>query len=178
MKNFLSVLILFYTGSCAAAVYKSVDEEGNIVFTDRKQADSTEQVLSEPSVIPAPPKPVTIPSKVTPPKEAATKSGFVKYHELKIKFPAHDQALRSNSGEVMVELDLSPQFGAVKSHRIFVHLDGKKLGNSWQSTKFSIPNVDRGSHKLKVTIVDSETSRILISSEEIMFHLQRHSVAN
>lgn len=175
MKYFILLLSFLYTGFTAAAVYKTVDENGNVIFTDRKSSGATEQVLSEPSVIAPPPK-VLSPSESV--KDAPTEgSTVVKYRQLKITHPVHDQAFRSNNGEVLVEIESAPRFGAAKDHYLVVYLDGLKLDNVWHLSRFSIPNVDRGTHKMKVMIVDSKSSKILISSDEIVFHLQRQSVA-
>lgn len=161
---FIALFALLATTSMAE-VYRSVDENGNPVFTDQPGPDAELVELEELQTIKPPP---VEGFKYTPPP-AEPKA---RYSELNIVSPQHDVAIRDNGGNVNVKVLSAPRVRG--SDSLILYLDGKEtiMGNT--GTK-SFTALDRGSHQLRAVIKNTE-GRILISSPSVTFHLFRTSV--
>jgi hypothetical protein len=165
------VLILL-TSLCplvvSGAVYKWVDEEGNIVFTDQPRAGAEEVQLPELSTY-SPPSPAASAG------DAATQDGTEQgYSRLEIVRPKDDDTVRANDGNVPVELELDHELDLEAGHRIGVTVDGIRRPKTHAGLRFVLANIDRGTHTLHVSVVN-ENDRILITSNTVTLHLKRYS---
>ena len=153
-----------------AQVYKQVDEEGNVTYSDAPEKKG-EQPISLP-------EPTTI--KITPaPKLSTSEEGksssqkkSITYDSVAITSPANDEAIRSNSGDITVQISSSPALQG--SHLYAVFLDGAKIQQS-AAPSVVLTNLNRGSHTAVVQIMD-ENDQTLATSSPITFHLLRASV--
>ena len=151
--------------SGTAEVYRSVDKDGNVVFTDQPSEGAEVIEIDELQTIKPP---AAGKFEYTPPPAKPRP----KYSELSITSPAHDLAIRDNGGNVTVTIASTPnlRIGDV----LYLYLDGKEieLGNA---TSKSFTSLDRGTHQLRAVIKSSD-GRILLSSKSVTFHLLRQSV--
>lgn len=172
----------------ASTIYRTVDENGNVVFTD------------------VPPKPgepgqavdLDRGNSFTPPEggerrddrptgrsleewlrgadgtdeEDSRASAADDYGTLRVESPANDQAVRANDGNVTVVAGVEPALQP--GHTMQVYLDGA-LRQSGQTTTLQLVNVDRGTHTVMLRIVDGSGEPVA-ASEPSVFHLQRRSV--
>ena len=170
----LSVCVLLLgaliTTSAHAELYKKVDEQGNITYTDVPSGTA---------------KPVQPPGlttygapdahKQTPKKPAeTTKPAVANYTALSIASPVNDEALRENSGTVTVKINLTPPLDTQAGHKIVLMLDHKS-GAVAQTSEIALKDVERGAHTLKAQVTDSK-GRVLKESAEINFQLHRGNV--
>ncbi len=148
-----------------AEIYRSIDENGNVVFTDKPSAGAELIEVDELQTIQPPP---VGDFEYTPPPAKPEP----KYTEVSITSPQDDMAIRDNGGNVTVSIMTKPALQG--SDMLVLYLDGKEflLG---KSTTRSFSGLDRGSHQLRAVIKNAE-GRIQQSSTSVTFHLLRHSV--
>lgn len=157
----------------AAEVYRSVDEQGNPVFTDKPVSGGDKlQVPPAPSVQLAPPRQITSTKTDATPPQDMDRRGY----RLSILQPRPDEAVRNNAGDVAIRVEVEPRLAVARGHRFTATLDGKPQPGQWYEPAFSLTNIDRGTHTLEVAVVDANTGRVLARSEPVTFHLLRHSV--
>ncbi len=157
--------------SAASKIYRTVDEDGNVVFTDipPKDGEQSESVAVE--------SPNTFTGEPARPDQwiveqgegAEAEADAFSYESLTINSPADDEAVRENAGNVNIVATAVPALRP--GHRIRVLLDGVPEQEGHQSS-FVLSNVDRGTHSVTTEIVD-EAGTVLLASAPTTFHLQR-----
>lgn len=166
MKQIVTLLILVSPFWCnAESVYKTIDKDGNIIFTDRPSDDAEEIKLQELQTIKNP-NPTTY---SPPPKTKSEKSENV-YRRLLITNPADGSGLRDNAGNVTVSVSVEP--GLRPGHKMVIAMDGQEISNG-AGLSVSLQNVDRGTHSITATVVDGEGKSMLSASSS--FSLLRAS---
>ncbi|PWK52887.1 uncharacterized protein DUF4124 [Pleionea mediterranea] len=188
MKILLSILAVFLSFVISAAeegadeksntakqtktVYKWVDKNGKVHFSDTPREDAEPMVIRDVQSVDS-----TIPTaglKLLKPKKQSTDDGRspkYKYKNFSIVTPQHDQALWSNDGIVEVEVSTDPELRGTDYFK--VTLDGEPAFKKQKSTKFNLTEVIRGTHTLKVDIYD-RTDRLL-DSVSSTFHVHKQS---
>jgi hypothetical protein len=170
-KVMVSVIGLLIACSASAAVYKSVDAEGNVVYTDDPKGHGEPVKLPPLSTVP-PPKYVISPAEATLP---GSDSQAPAYEQLSIVMPTPDETLRDNTGGVTVKLALHPALDKAAGHRLQYFLDGQPQGEPGTADKAVFPNVPRGTHTVEVAVVDAAGNELQRSSS-VRFYLHRQSV--
>ncbi|HED18539.1 MAG TPA: DUF4124 domain-containing protein [Gammaproteobacteria bacterium] len=163
-----AVTLLVWVTGLSAAVYKSVDAQGNVVYTDEPAGNGKPLVLPPLSTIPAP-KYTTGKPSVKP-----GDSGNA-YTNISIVSPTQEATLRDNTGAVPVTAGLKPVLNAAAGHRFQFYLDGQTQGKPTESSHIVIANVDRGAHNVAVAVVDAEGKEVMRSSP-VEFNLHRQSI--
>jgi len=160
-------LALLIGTSAHAELYKKVDEQGNITYSD------------VPSGAAKPVQPPGLSTYGTPeqhkqaskkPPEAA-KPPATNYTALAIASPANDEALRDSSGALAVKISLAPQLDTKSGHKLVLLLDLKSAAVA-QTPDVALKDVERGTHTLKVQVTDAN-GRVLKESAEINFQMHR-----
>ncbi len=167
MRISLLIISLFFTYSAQADVYKSVDEEGNVIFTDKPSPDAEKIIIKEVQTIEAP--------KVQPNKEAlpaaAEEEKLVGYSKVEIISPEDDTGIRANDGNITITTVVEPALNQEAGDALAFYMDNK-LVSTGSGTQLSIKNVDRGTHSLSVAVVDKD-GKELIRSASISFSVLR-----
>lgn len=171
--------------SAQAEIYRSVDAEGNVVFTDEPIAGAEKIDISPSTVISAEQGISTGDEeadeilKLSPEGFSATEPEVdaIPAYQVRVIAPAHDESIWVNNGDVTVSLIVEPQLDTERGDLIVLNVDGAAVGQAQASTSFQLTNLSRGTHTATATIVDSNGSA-LTSSETITFHLHRTSVLN
>ncbi len=86
--------------------------------------------------------------------------------------PEDDAAVRSNAGNLRVLARVDPTLQ--EEHRLQLTLDGVPEGTVGRETTFELANIDRGTHRLQLLIVD-DAGEIVFTGRASTFHLLRHS---
>ncbi len=146
MKNMLlkSLLLtaLMFSISADAGLYKGLDEEGNVVYSDTPFDNAWE--------ITPPPLTVTKPFKV-PPKEMVkdadeeTAGPETQYTKFNIVSPTDNETIR-NVPNITINMQITPKLDIIKGDNIWLYFDGKPLIKNSQSLSIPIGRADRGSH--------------------------------
>jgi hypothetical protein len=168
MHWFILFLAFMVTVGVSAEVYKWADSEGNIVYSDRPHPGAEELKNLEVQTYPAPKLPSSAPELKPKP--------FPGYDKVEITSPANDEAIRENTGNVSVSVNLMPDLQTGLGHKLMLLIDGKKVTEG-TATQFQLTNLDRGSHSLQATVIDPSGKEVA-SSAPSTFHLQRVSTLN
>jgi hypothetical protein len=178
-----AALLAACPAAAASKIYRTVDEDGNVVFTDvppKSGEQGRELDLEAPNSFEPGESQDTRRSveswlgesdEVDDPSQGQ-RSAVASYRSLKVASPANDAPLRDNAGTVTVTAAVEPDLDP--SHAIQVYLDGK-LHQSGQTTAFQLTEVDRGTHSVQLRIVD-QSGNTIATSDPSTFHLQRRSV--
>jgi hypothetical protein len=169
MKNtfYKSLLILavLFNAPAIAGLYKGLDEDGNVIYSD-KPFDNSEQFTPPPlTIVDAP--------KVTPEEEPAAeedKPAETKYTSFSIAAPKNEQTIW-NEPDLMVALKLSPALSIAEGHTAWLLMDGKPLVKKSQSLLMQIGRSDRGEHTLQAQ-VRNKKGKILKSTRPITVYIK------
>lgn len=169
MKQLLLILGLALAMGSAQAekVYKVIQPDGTVEFTDSPPADEpAKEIRVEPINTIAP---LVSPGEGSGQPAASAQAG---YSEIRITSPQNDQAIRDNAGNVNVDVSLEP---ALRSgHEIELLLDGQSVGRG-NKTAITLTQLDRGAHSLQAVVKDA-SGNVLARSNTVTFTLQRRSV--
>jgi len=153
------------TGLVQAQVYKSVGKDGSVIFSDQPTDGAVEVQVKELE---------TVKSLETPPLPDAPKIQAQQqkiYADLKITSPENELAIRDNAGNLDVSVTIKPDLRS--EHKLVLYLDGNTYSTG-NSPVFKLQNVDRGTHQLRVAVVDADGHQ-LIDSKSVSFHMLRFS---
>lgn len=179
------ILFCIFTLSAQAEIYRWVDHEGNVVFSDESHPQA-EVIEISPSTVISPDNAITTgdaeadailklsPDDVPPIEEPTV---ALPAYQLRVIAPANDESIWVNNGDVTVSLIVEPQLDIERGDMIVLSLDGATVGEPQATTSFQLPNLSRGSHTVSASIV-SNTGTVMTSSDAITFHLHRTSVLN
>jgi hypothetical protein len=160
----LSIVFIFSLCATAETVYRSVDENGNIIFSD-KPSDGAEKIHVEDAQTISPPS--AGPFKYTPTKKEQPQG----YTDIAITSPANDTATRNNEGNVTVSVTLNPGLNSGKGDQLALYMDGAQVSIGYLP-QFELKNVDRGLHTLKASVIDA-SGKTIISSSPVSFTILR-----
>ncbi len=164
---FLLVLVATPVLVAAATVYRWVEPDGTVVFSDQPHRGARKVII--------PPANVYKPGKLPNPTPfASTTQGAAPYRVLRISAPAPDATVRRNNGDVTVRLDVEPPLRTDQGQAIALVLDGKRLAERYRAPQAVLRNIDRGTHTLQAQIVNG-VGKVLMSSPPVTFHLMRYS---
>ena len=149
----------------AKDVYRTVDEHGNVIYTDKPTQDSEKIRVDEVQTI----NPGEVPQFVyTPPAEAVDA-----YSRLEIVSPENDSVIQSDNGNVTVSVALEPPLNLRAGHYLVLHLDGNEAA-SGSGPQFTLSDLERGTHTLDMVVVDQSGNQLIISPS-VSFTIYQHS---
>jgi hypothetical protein len=102
-------------------------------------------------------------------------SAFAGYYDaLRIVTPRNGDTVHSNSGRVMVIVDVEPPLRADVDDRIVVSIDGRTVAST-QEGRIALAGVDRGEHTLQAKVVSTDGATVVVSAPIIfyMWHASR-----
>ncbi len=159
------------TVAVAASVYKWVDENGVVHFSDQPHENAQKVELKAPQTYSAPKTPAgpARPARAPGPQPAAA------YQRCAISEPAADQVFM-NTSTVTAGVTVQP---AVRlGDTVIVTMDGQRIpGVPPGGGGFTISPVDRGTHSIQMTVVDS-SGKTVCSSAAVTFHVHQPSLLN
>ena len=166
MKNILlnSLLMFSLIAShvASAGLYKGLDAEGNVVYSDTPFEDA-EKFTPPPLSVMDKPK-VTADSKL----EVDDKPAEFKYLDFDILSPAYNQTIR-NEPDVTVSLNLKPGLNSEEGHSIWMLVDGKPVIKNSQDMTSKLGRLERGAHKLQAQIRDEQGKIVVRTRVTVVF---------
>ncbi|MDC9724447.1 MAG: DUF4124 domain-containing protein [Gammaproteobacteria bacterium] len=166
------LFLLLITSAIHAQVYRSVDKNGNVVFTD-VASDNSEEVIID--IAPSYNPPPTVPLAVEDSDVENSTDVKTPLYKVSITSPTHNESIQ-NPETVSATVSIEPKLNAIRADKLLFKLDGKNVGKAQTSETISLPRLDRGSHILVVSVVD-KAGKVLTRSKSILFHIHRASVA-
>lgn len=161
------VLLCCLPLTASAAVYKWVDADGTVHYSDTPRDGAEEVHVAPPQTY----QPGALPA-FTPRPEPPTP--VPAYSRFELTAPADDGTIRDNTGAITVSFAIEPELKTELGHRLVVLLDGQPQAPV-QAASVTLDNVDRGTHSLQGRIVDAN-GKVVISTPSIQVHLHRQSV--
>lgn len=156
--------LLSIQSATAATVYKYVDENGNVVFTDEPRKGA--EVLD---VQPVP----TIPAiPVPPPSKGPEKKADFRYNKVVIVSPEDQKNFINEAEPIVVQVALSPALRNTDNVQLL--LNGAPHGAPGKSTTFTLEQLDRGEYMAAVKVLDKDGQE-MGTSESVQFFVKRHS---
>ncbi len=162
--KFLLITTLLLPVLAQAEIYKSVDAEGNTVYTDKQDPKAEEFIPPSMNAIQMP--------KLAPKEDPVEKPAAHSYKELSIVSPSDQQTLRTSSGPVSVQLQVRPEL--MEGDSISIIIDGSVVVKKTRQLAVTLPGIDRGTHQLSA-IIKSSKGKTLKSSKPVTFFLKQHS---
>lgn len=145
MRHLICLTIMLTSAFAQATVYKWVDKDGKVHYSDEPQANAQVLELTEKTLNniapPAAPKPIT-----------ATQAIEEVRYQVEIVSPTEEATLRNNNGDFDVTVQLTPEIDG--QYLLALKLDGKLIGTPQASNTFKLTNIDRGEH---ILVVDAMT---------------------
>lgn len=171
----LAQAVMASTVMAQSAIYRTTDEHGNIVFTDAPPAGAKKSEIVEMQPINTTPAPVPRELTLKELEEEANKQTTAKLQEVQITSPKNQETIPRGPGNFSVRVKVKPTLRSGQSLQLFV--DGVPHNEPQRSGTWSLTNVFRGSHELKVGIVDSAGETPAMSDPVTVF-VQRPGVGN
>ena len=142
-----------------AQIYKTVDEEGNVSYSDMPTAGGASEEVEVQHINTTPPPPTAAPRRQqqTAEEEPAT----VTYQPV-ITAPANETTIPMGPGNFSVSAQVEPPLEAGAALQLYV--DGNPEGVPQESASWSLTNVFRGAHDLEVAVVDMNGEELARSS--------------
>lgn len=156
-------LILLLSVEAMAEVYKTVDKNGRVTYTDVPPADTNAKPIELKSInsLPTPPPVVSDPGPA--PAQAAVE------YRVDIIAPENGKTLMPHERSVTVSLGVNP--GLQNGDRFAYKLDGNTIQTSSEMS-YTIVEPPRGEHVLTVAVVSSE-GEILAQSNAVTLLVMR-----
>ena len=171
-------LVCLGAGTASAQFYKSVDEEGNIVYSDTPTPGAEKLKPPPISTVDSLPKPEQASETEAEADEEAgeesAKKPPTRYTKFAIASPGNDATIWDNTGAVPVSLVLEPPLDTENGHRVYVYVDGKAVVRKSQSMVQQLSGIDRGMHKIRAEIRD-QNRKTLKRTGNVTIHMKRAS---
>lgn len=155
----------------AAEVYRYVDPENGVTFSDTPRPGAERIVIPEARRVPA----ATVPDPARAPASTSdvptgTAAG---YTDVRITDPVDEDTVRDNSGNLIVSVATSPALQTEFGHRLQLLLDGAPV-EIGTASNFALSGVERGSHTLEARVLGLDDAP-LATSPAVTFYLHRAS---
>jgi hypothetical protein len=170
----LKPLILILV-SCAfladAEVYKIVDSQGRVTYTDTPPTDESADQLELPPIN-------ELPGTYTADTEvlSSDSSVFAGYSVIEIAAPLNESLIYYDQQNIIVQLALVPELQV--GHLVQFYLDGTAYGRPMAATSYAIGSLQRGSHSISARVVTAEGGNAIANSESVKVYVQRHFKRN
>jgi hypothetical protein len=161
-----------------AEIYRWVDANGNVVFTDEPHPDA-ETIDLPPSTTysPSPDEAAADDILKLSPDDNADAVETLPDYEIRVVTPANDESIWVNNGNVSISLIVDPELDPERGDVVQLQLDDSNVGEPQALTAFQLNNLSRGTHTVSAQVLDA-SGAVLATSEPVSFTLHRASKLN
>ncbi len=172
--HLLTICLLVGAATGATEVYRWVDSEGVVHYSDRPKEGAERVQLQEAQTIPAP---RARPSGRSPASgdESGDTTDAAVYRTLEIVRPGQEEVLWNTGGQLDVSMRLDPRLQI--GHRVSLYLDDQAVEMRPSSLQATLTDVARGVHVLRAEVRD-RTGTVVITSDPRTFVVQQTSIQN
>jgi hypothetical protein len=153
-----------------AGIYKYVAPDGRVEYSDQPREEAAEVEVTPLQTYTPPPPP-----KIKMTTETKSQAQAITAYQVSIMTPQDDATVRENTGRVEVALQVVPSLEADSNYTLQLLFDGQPVGKASTSLKYTLTNVDRGTHTLQAKLLDPLGTSVA-HSETITFHMRRISI--
>lgn len=161
LKVFL-LLIFFVGGFANAALYKGIDAEGNVVYSDRPFEDAERFTPPEISVV----EKEKVKPEIDGKAESEEKPVEFKYLDFDIVSPKTNDTIRDQF-DMSVALKLRPGLNIEKGHSVWLLVNGKPLIEKSLDMSLRIDRLERGAQKIQAQVRD-EQGKIIVRTRTVV----------
>ena len=153
------------TVAAAQPVYKVVDEQGNVTFTDTPPSDAAAEVqtLNATNTTPSMPFDDAAIADDTAMKDTEAPVTY----STRITSPVDQSTVPMGPGDFVVEAAVQPRL-RIGEHLVLT-LDGVSVGEPQRAARWQLTNVFRGEHRLQVFRLGADDTRQHASPEQVVF---------
>jgi hypothetical protein len=162
----LIVSITIPVNAATAKIYVWYNEKGQLVYSDTPRAGAEEITMKEGNVI-------NSSSSIETQFLDINKKEILEKYKIIINSPENNAAIRDNTGSVFISAVVQPVFK--RGLAIQLILDGKPYESPQSDTRFTLRNINRGEHTIKMQVLNEE-GKIIALSKSITFYMHRVSV--
>ena len=181
VKTFFIFLIAFSMAMASNAmssdVYKVVDKDGNVTYTDKPPADGSAPIKLAPiSVIETPvyELPVEADSGDDVEKEMSLRDMRRQYADFAIVAPQQEESIWHPDSPVIVAWSVRNQLEV--GMQVTISVDSAPHAKT-TAQSVPVPQLDRGEHKIEAQLTDSR-NRTIATAEPITFFVRRPGLNN
>ena len=164
-------------GLRAAPIYKTVDEHGNVTFTDSPPADQESEkvelrpINTQQATLPPSKSEITSGKRKQDPKAEEKLAEEVPYTVSRLVEPLEGSTVPTGQLDVPVRLNLVPPLQ--KGHSVVFYHNESAENPPGTSTHITLRNLIRGEHTIYAEIWDAN-SKIKAKSQKVTFYVQRY----
>ncbi len=170
IRPILLLLVLLAGTAGASEIYRWVDEDGVIHYSDQPREGAERVNLPKPNTIRPPARPQAAADQGDT-GESEEPAGPFSYESLEVASPAAEETLWNIEGVLNVSLALTP--GLQPGHQVRVYHNGER--QDVDGLNFQLQEVWRGVHNIQAEVVD-ETGRVMVRSQPNRFYVQQNTV--
>ncbi len=169
-------LLMLTATPLLAQVYKVVDKDGNVTFTDQPPADGSGPIELKPISVVEAPVYQTAPKKddAEADKEMSIRDLRKNYRDFAIVSPQQEESLWRPDGAFPVAWNT--KFALQPGMQVTIFLDGKRHTTTTQQM-IAMSNLDRGEHTVKAELRDSN-NRLIAEAEAVTFFVRQPGLYN
>ena len=146
----------------ATTVYKKVNKDGTVVYSDQPFAGAQQIEMKASSQTQLPAVAISPLFKLNK-KRTEAKSNF----NIVIAMPLPQQAIRSNNGELTIVVQTMPQLSS--KYKVQLLINNVAYGEPLQQTVFTVKNINRGEVLIKAHLVTTNGNILAATSETIVY---------
>jgi len=172
MTRILCIALLVLPALVSAQIYKTIDKNGNVVYTDQPSKTGTaHETVKLNQTNTAPPPPEVIRPAPKPDQDSDDTTSYT----VKISSPAHETTIPNGPGNFPVVVSLEPALA--EGENLQLYLDGAPRGEPQRALVWQLTNVFRGAHDITVSVINADNSPIA-TSQPIRVYVFRPSKNN
>lgn len=159
MRSFLMLILL--AQAATADVYKTVDKDGNVKYTDKPKTENAEKIeLREVNTVPgAAPLPQSVPVESYTPQQAAIN------YQVGVISPRSDVTIPVGQRDLAIAVNVTP--GLQQGHLLVYFMNGELLEETTMNN-IIVKDVPRGTHTLVVEAIDENGQSLGTSAPSIV----------
>jgi hypothetical protein len=162
----LAIVIMLLAQFAGAEVYKTVDKDGNVKYTDTPRSDKAEKIeLREVNTVPS------AQPQAFPPSPSRAQQAEINY-SIDIISPRADVTIPVGQRDLAIAVTLNP--GLQPGHLLVYFMNGELLEETTMNN-IIVKDVPRGTHTLVVEAIDAN-GRTLGTSPSVLVNVIRPNI--
>lgn len=176
----MALMMAVASGVVSAEVYKIVDEDGNVTYTDKPPEDGSQPIKLKPiSVIEAPTyeqpdKAATSGAEGDGDKPASIRYLRKNYADFAIVAPQQDETIWNPEAPITVAWNTRYQLQ--EGMQVTIYVDGQQHSRTIEQI-VAIADLDRGEHTIEAQLIDSGNRRVA-TAEPVVFFIRKPGLYN
>ena len=160
-----------------AQVYKVVDKDGNVTFTDQPPGDGSKPIELAPiSVIEAPTYEKAPEATAEDEAEKKMSLSYLRrnYKDFAIISPQHEESVWRPDGPISIAWNT--RYAIQEGMQVTVYLDGKVYTTTSEQV-VAVAGLERGEHSVKAELRDAK-NRSIATTEQVVFFVRQPGLYN